>query len=217
MAKALFILITVVGISFLFQASKEDKHILVLSIIWSAVITLLSYFNLFEKTDTLPPPFAFILLGGVLFTIYFNRRLNKRDSNPEWWWAIHGLRLPVEIGLYLMFLDQLVPKIMTFAGWDYDIIMGISAILLILFKISLNYTLPKPFLIIWNILGIILLTIIVSTAFLSTPLPIQQFAFEQPNVGILKFPFVLLPGYIVPIVIVAHLQQLRMLLKKNYS
>lgn len=52
-------------------------------------------------------------------------------------------------------------------------------------------------------------------ALFSTPSPIQQFAFEQPNIAILNFPFSWLPTFIVPLVLFGHLASIRKLLKEK--
>ena len=49
--------------------------------------------------------------------------------------------------------------------------------------------------------GLGLLANIVIIAVLSFPSPIQQFGFEQPNIGLAYFPFIWLPAIIVPIVL----------------
>jgi hypothetical protein len=49
---------------------------------------------------------------------------------------------------------------------------------------------------------------IVIIAILSAPTPMQKFGFEQPNVGVVYFPFIWLPTIIVPIVLFAHLASL---------
>jgi len=46
---------------------------------------------------------------------------------------------------------------------------------------------------------------IVTTALLAAPTPFQRFAFDQPNVAVLYFPFVWLPACVVPIALLAHL------------
>jgi hypothetical protein len=56
---------------------------------------------------------------------------------------------------------------------------------------------------------------IVLTAILSAPLPIQQLAFEQPNIAVMYFPFVYLPGFIVPIVLFSHLVSLKKLMQAS--
>ena len=60
-----------------------------------------------------------------------------------------------------------------------------------------------------------LLANIVVNALLSTPTPIQKFAFDQPNIAILNFPFSWLPTFIVPIVLFGHLASIRQLFKQN--
>jgi hypothetical protein len=57
----------------------------------------------------------------------------------------------------------------------------------------------------WNCGGILLLSVIVTIAVLSAPLPFQQLAFKQPNVAVLQFPFTWLPAYVVPVVLLSHI------------
>jgi hypothetical protein len=68
-------------------------------------------------------------------------------------------------------------------------------------------------LLIWNFLCIGLLFTIVTLAVLSAPFPFQQLAFDQPNMAVFYYPFVWLPAYIVPVVLLAHLAVIRQLLK----
>ena len=66
----------------------------------------------------------------------------------------------------------------------------------------------------WNFIALVLLINIVVNAVLSAPFPFQQFAFDQPNIAVLYFPFVLLPAFIVPIVLFGHLVSIRQLVRK---
>lgn len=126
---------------------------------------------------------------------------------------MHTVRLPVEIVLFGLFIYQMVPELMTFEGRNYDIIMGITApiigILLLKKRIS------KKALLIWNILGLFLVTFILVNGVLSAELPFQQFAFDQPNRGLNYFPFVLLPATIVPIVVWTHISDILILVKNK--
>jgi hypothetical protein len=56
---------------------------------------------------------------------------------------------------------------------------------------------------------------IVVNAALSAPVPFQQFAFDQPNIAVLYFPFVWLPGFIVPLVLFAHLAAIQKLYSEH--
>ncbi len=121
------------------------------------------------------------------------------------------IRVPVELVLYQLYVEGGIPVIMTFSGWNYDIGMGITAVIvLFLLKFQTKHQQLK-ILRFWNILGIIMLTIIVIIAILSAPFPFQQLAFEQPNVAVLRFPYILLPGVIVPLVYLSHFLSLKWL------
>jgi len=55
---------------------------------------------------------------------------------------------------------------------------------------------------------------VLTIAAFSATTPFQQFGFDQPNIGVGYFPFVLLPAIIVPIVLISHLAAIRQLLKR---
>jgi hypothetical protein len=124
---------------------------------------------------------------------------------------IHFLRIPVEWCLYDLYQQAMIPEIMTFEGRNFDILIGISAILIYL----ITYTFKRynrALLIVWNVTGMIFLLNIVVHAILSVQSPIQQFGFEQPNRAVLEYPFVLLPAVVVPLVMLSHLVSLRKLI-----
>ena len=103
---------------------------------------------------------------------------------------------------------------MTFEGNNLDIISGVTAPLVYYFAFVLKKLSPR-ILLIWNFLCLALLLNVVTTAILSTPTPFQKFAFDQPNIGIGYFPFVLLPAVLVPIVLFSHLASIRQLTRRN--
>jgi hypothetical protein len=72
-----------------------------------------------------------------------------------------------------------------------------------------NREIPPKVFIVWNFIGLIFPRYIVSLALLSSPLPIQPMAFEQPNVAVLEFPYSLLPTCVVPIVFIANVLRIK--------
>jgi hypothetical protein len=60
----------------------------------------------------------------------------------------------------------------------------------------------------WNLFGIADLIVAVGTGFLTSPSPLQLFAFDNPSELISAFPLVLVPSYLVPLSIVLHLASL---------
>ncbi len=201
------------------KTPKIALYVLVFSIIWIILQSVLSLNGVFYSNTNLLPP-RIVLLGILpmllLFIILFNTKNGKQfiDSLPLFHITlINCVRIPVEIVLYWLFIHQLVPQIMTFEGLNFDILAGISApIIAYLGFISLK--LNRNLLLIWNIISMVLLLNIIILAILSVPSPFQQISFDQPNIAILYFPFSLLPTFIVPVVIFGHLTSIRQLIKK---
>jgi len=125
---------------------------------------------------------------------------------------LHIVRIPVELVLYWLFLHQAVPELMTFSGRNFDILAGITAPFVAYYGLQ-KQLMGRKTLITWNLVALALLFNIVIHAVLSAPFAFQQLAFDQPNIAVLYFPFSWLPGFIVPVVLFAHLVSVRQLLK----
>ncbi len=123
---------------------------------------------------------------------------------------LHVVRIPVELVLFGLFLHQAVPQLMMFEGRNWDVLAGLTAPIVYYFAF-VTRRLGHRGLLLWNIICLGSLLNILANAVLSAPSPIQRFAFEQPNVAILHFPFVFLPGCVVPLVLLAHLAAIKQL------
>jgi hypothetical protein len=209
-----FLVTTLLTLLLFYIGSGRDKRVLLVSTIWLALIGGLSITGFFENTTSLPPRYLLVFLGSTGLIIYLYKVLKTDRLNTKRLLLVQGLRLPVEIGLYQLFLQGQIPQIMTFEGWNYDIIIGISALMIFVVLYFKEHLLSKTFMLIWNVTGILFLAVIVLTAVLSAPLPIQLLAFDQPNVAVLKFPYVFLPAYIVPLVLLTHLLTIKKILKE---
>ena len=160
------------------------------------------------KTDVVPPR---LLLFGVVpafltIILYFVfARKNFIEKLPlKILTLLHIIRIPVEIVLFWLFEQKMIPQLMTFEGRNFDILSGLTAPIIYWLAFRGGKT-NRPLLIVWNIFALGLLTNIVVNAILSFPFPFQQFAFDQPNRAVLYFPYVWLPTIVVPIVLFAHL------------
>jgi hypothetical protein len=209
-----FLVITLLTLLLFYIGSGRDKRVLLVSTIWLVLIGGLSITGFFENTTSLPPRYLLVFLGSTGLIIYLYKVLKTDRLNTKRLLLVQGLRLPVEVGLYQLFLQGQIPQIMTFEGWNYDIIIGISALMIFVVLYFKEHLLSKTFMLIWNVTGILFLAVIVLTAVLSAPLPIQLLAFDQPNVAVLKFPYVFLPAYIVPLVLLTHLLTIKKILKE---
>jgi len=185
---------------------------------WLTLQAVLSYKNIYHQdSNTFPPK---IMLLGILpamlvIILLFVTSRGKLfiDSLPlKNLTYLNVVRIPVEIVLYWLFLNKAIPELMTFEGRNFDILAGITAPMVAYFGWS-KQKISRLFILWWNIICLGLLINIVLNALLSTPSPIQQFAFEQPNIAILYFPFSWLPTFIVPIVLFGHLTSIRQFIK----
>ena len=125
---------------------------------------------------------------------------------------LHTIRIPVEFVLYWLYLDKQVPKLMTFAGGNYDIISGLTAPVIYYYGF-VKKTFSRGILLGWNVICLGLLLNIVARAVLSSPSTFQKLAFDQPNMAILHFPYNWLPSVIVPLVLFSHLVSIRSLFR----
>lgn len=201
MTQLLFILITLLSILLFWLGTGKDNRFLIVFPAWLILTGCLAFAGVFERN---PPLFPLTMLGTVGLIVYQVKRSMRRVLHPGILVAIHILRVPVELGLYQLYLQEQIPVLMTFAGWNFDILTGISACILLLYMIYSKTRISTRFFLAWNITGLLFLFIIVIIAILSAPLPVQQFAFDQPNVAVLSFPYCLLPFGIVPVVLMSH-------------
>ena len=214
----IFILTTAATLFFLYKAGQQSKSVLTIALVWLALQSIISIKGFYTQTQSNPPRFILLVIPPLLtILILFLTAWGRKwiDSfNATWLTYLHVVRIPVEIVLFWLFVNKQVPQLMTFEGRNFDILSGLTAPVIAYFgynKQKLNTTI----LLTWNFICLALLLNIVANAVLSAPFSFQQFAFDQPNVAVLYFPFALLPGFIVPVVLFAHLICIRQLSNKK--
>lgn len=219
-----FILTTFLTVGFLFHAIKQTvfetipaKIVVTAIAFWLIFTAVLALGGFYLKTDGFPPRFAFAPFPTLLFIafLFIFYRQNFIEKLPlKVLTLLHIIRIPVEIVLFWLYQNGQVPNVMTFESRNFDILSGISAPIIYWLAFRNNQT-NRPLLIVWNIICLLLLVNIVTTAILSLPTNFQQFGLNQPNRAVLYFPYIWLPAIVVPIVIFSHLTSLWQLFKKT--
>lgn len=215
-----FIATSLLTVGFFYLATKNSKKSLLILFCWMALHTILGLQGFYTVTDEIPPRFALLLAPPLLFIIgLFITAPGRRfiDSlDIKMLTLLHVIRIPIELVLFGLAAKKAIPELMTFEGRNFDILSGITAPLVYYF-VFVKKQPNKNLLLFWNFICLGLLVNIVINAVLSAPLPFQQFAFDQPNLALLYFPFIWLPCCVVPLVLLAHLASIRQLLtKKNH-
>ncbi|MGL1889155.1 MAG: hypothetical protein OCD76_21760 [Reichenbachiella sp.] len=180
-------------------------------LIWLGIVAVLALNDFFVDYESMPPKFLLAILPPNLLTIVLlfteKGRAFMASIPLATMTYLHMIRVPIEIVLWWLALNKVLPLLLTFEGANYDILSGITAPFIAIFMTSFkrkNTVIP----IIWNFLALGLLINIVVYAVLSTPLPFQQFAFYQPNIAVFYFPIIWLPSFVVPAVFFAHVTSL---------
>lgn len=200
------------------QTRKMATPIFIGLTFWLTIQAVLTYKNVYNSdTNSFPPKIMLIGILPTILTIIFLFATSKgkqfMDSLPlKNLTYLNIVRIPVEIVLFWLFLNKAIPELMTFEGRNFDILAGLSAPIIAYFGLT-KTILSRKTILLWNFICLGLLANIVVNALFSAPSPIQKFAFDQPNIAILNFPFSWLPTFIVPIVLFGHLTSIRQLIR----
>ncbi|MEM7086872.1 MAG: hypothetical protein AAF489_11860 [Bacteroidota bacterium] len=195
-------------LSMFYYASNKNIKLIIAFGLWGVLHSVLAISGFYENTKTLPPRLMLVVFPVIPITmtsIFLTKMKDWMGSlKLKQLMYLHAVRIPVELTLFWLCTASYVPELITFQGRNFDILAGISAPLVALIAFRKEKW-NKPLLWGWHIMSILLLVNVVVHVLLATPTVIQQVAFEQPNVAVLKFPFLLLPGIIVPVVLISNI------------
>ena len=206
--------------SALTKQSRKKIFITVASIIglWTVSLLILSSNGFFADFTHLPPRPGVALLFPLPFVLLaaFSKKGTYLLQTIPLHWLIYmqSFRIAVELLLLLAFIGGRLPVQMTFEGRNFDIITGFLA-LPVGYLVATRRAYAKKLAIAFNIVGMILLLNILVIAVLSMPTPIRYFMNEPANTIVAQFPYILLPGILVPVAYGLHILSLRQLLKSN--
>jgi hypothetical protein len=197
------------------QKGKLKFQTLTGLIIWLLVVCVLSLSGFLSNFTAFPPRLTVVLVVPfftILF-ITFSSSLKEivRNIPPRNLLRLQVFRVFVEILLWRLFVENLLPVQMTFEGRNFDVLAGIlGPLVAYVFKDN------KKVMIVYNVIGLCLLLNIVTIAILSIPgTPFRYFMNEPANTIVTYFPIVLLPAFLVPLAYTLHFFSLRQLLSKD--
>ncbi|MEZ4971876.1 MAG: hypothetical protein R2820_01125 [Cyclobacteriaceae bacterium] len=205
-----------------FDADKQKKIFNRVSLglsFWLALVSALSIRGFFSNFNTFPPRLM-IVLFVPLITLVWALLISKTTKellpfiSPRALTGLQVFRLFVEILLWMLFIQNLIPIQMTFEGRNFDILAGITGPIIAYLAYSKN-VIGKTGVAIWNIACLCLLINIVATAILSIPGPLRYFMNEPANTIVAEFPIIWLPAFLVPLAYSLHFLSLRQLINQK--
>jgi len=183
---------------------------------WAVVTAILSLAGILGDFSTFPPKLFIVLVIPLATIIWVVRRKEMKEillhTPPASIIWIQSFRIVVEVLLWRLFVDNLAPIQMTFEGRNFDILSGLSAIVVAV--LVTKNKISSPLVIAWNFAGLALLANIVTVAILSMPTPMRVFMNEPANPIVTKFPVVWLPALLVPLAYGLHFLSLRQYLRR---
>jgi hypothetical protein len=147
------------------------------------------------------------IIAGVLVAWLVPSVRRLLEHAPQHWLVgVQFYRVLGGLFLVLLALGELPREFALPAGIG-DVLVGLAAPL-----VAMAYA-RRPdragwLVAVWNALGLLDLTVAVTTGVLTAQSPLQLLAFDRPNVLVGLFPLVLVPTYLVPISILLHLGSL---------
>ena len=196
------------------KRTQLQNYVLGGLILWLGIVSVGAWSGFFRNLEMLPPRILIVLLPPLIIIVWlmFSRLFGLiLKALPESWLIkVQSFRIFMEFLLWLGFLGGFVPIQMTFEWLNFDIMVGITALMAgSVFFGQGRYRRPEA--IIWNIFGIVLLINIVIIAVLSMPAPFQVFMNEPTTIFMTGFPFIWILGFFVPFALAMHLFSLRQL------
>ena len=185
------------------------RHTMLLTIAtigWLVLTAGVAATGVLRRFDWVPPPFAGLLISIPLVGIVVSfSRLGTLLVRGLPLAALVGsqvFRFPLELVMHRAHVEEVMPVQMSFAGYNYDILTGITAGLLAIWLTAGRV--PRWVVAVWNVAGLALLVNVVTIAIVSTPL-FRWFGDEQLNVFVTYAPYVWLPAVLVTAALIGHL------------
>jgi len=197
------------------QKRKFFMLVPIVVFIWLIFISIFAAGGFFtDFSSTIPRIFIVIIPPVVVIVLsVFSKsfKLLLFQIPPQQLINLQCFRVILELVMWLLFIHQIVPVQVTFLGKNYDIIAGISAPLIAFIAYSGGRYYPKIALT-WNVVGLGLLFNKLLISLLSSPVWFGYFTNQPTNNIIGYYPFIWIPGFVVPMAFFLHLASIRQIL-----
>ena len=181
-------------------------------VLWLCLTASLSLSGFFMNFNALPPRIFFAIFPITLLLIAIalsSKATLYLAAIPQTWLInIQAFRVVMEIVLWLLASQHVIPEIMTWNGRNFDILIGATAPF-VAYAYSASKDWGRKVAIIWNVLGILLLINVFIHGLLSAPTPFRVFFTTPANTFVGSFPYIWLPAFVVPCAVLFHILSLR--------
>ncbi len=185
----------------------------VVSLLWLGITGFVAASGLLRDYDAFPPPMLRVFVPGVvLVSVAAFTGFGARLVGGLGWGVLIGFqafRIPTELMLSSLYQSGKLPIQMTFHGANFDMLSGLSAI--VVAWLAARGKIGLRGILVWNVAGLLLLANIVTIAVLSMPGRLRVFMNEPVNSLVFGWPFIWLPAWLVLAALFGHLLVFRKL------
>jgi hypothetical protein len=178
--------------------------------LWMVYAGGLGYSGFLADPARRPPGITFLLAPLLLWIVALTRlgvgRLIGESVPLRVLVGTQAFRFFVELYLDRLWRAGMLPRMMTFRGANFDILVGASAPILAL--LIARQGLSRRAVWAWNVIGLLLLANVVARGILTAPGPLQLLHADFPNRAIGSFPFTYIAGLMVPLAVTLHVASL---------
>jgi hypothetical protein len=215
----LVVLVTLIGVAAAVRReglSRLGYWLVALAIVGSMVGSLaLAQEGTLAQFEARPPPFVPLTAACIaLWVGIASSRIGRALASLPLAALIgfHAFRLPLELLMHAAATAGVMPREMSYSGWNFDIVTGVTAALVA--PLAAFGGVTRSALLAWNALGSFFLLVIVGVAIASAP-PLLAFGADpaHANTWVAYAPFIWLPTVLVAAAAAGHVVLWRRLLR----
>lgn len=175
--------------------------------LWLLILALLAWRGTFMNFEAWPPRMLLVLFPVPVMALILLRSrfflLCLKAIPPRWLLFSQTYRVFLEMLLWLGFTIGMVPFHLTLAGFNFDIVVGLTAIPAGLLFFRKGRWLRFEAMV-WNTFGLLLLLYNSFIFLISLPYSFQVFDIPPSNSFMTQFPFIWIPGFLTPLAMALH-------------
>ncbi len=179
-------------------------------VVWLGYAGVMGYSGVVGDPTRMPPGTFLLLIPIIAFVaIVLGRSPVGFYLAAGLIFALQSFRVGVELTLSSLHDAGLTTRLMTLAGGNVEILVGLSAPVIAL--IASQGEGGRRIALVWNVLGLLSLLNVATRAVLTAPGPLNLIHAELPNVAMGFFPFSYIPGFMAPLAMMLHVLAFRAL------
>lgn len=191
------------------KSKIKKKKILLISLlmVWHLYVYVLASTDFMISLDFPPRFFILTILPLFVFTgLFLNKNRNSlwiKNIPPHWLFFYQTFRILIEVIFVFTVAKGILHKNVTIAGYNFDMVYAFTVLIigLILFKKIIRY---KRLIIWWNYLGLGVISIIIFLFQSTIYFPEMYGDIEPFPVEFLKYPYILVPSFLMPSAVFIH-------------